>query len=1096
MNESITSPVAIVERHGAKPSNEIEDSYVVTPMQEAMLFQSLFAPEAGMYIRQMVYSLRESVNLSALKRAWQTVVQRHGIVRTRLRWENLEIPIQEVLREVEVPFDSQDWRGASHAEQERRLEEYLALDRRQGFSLTEAPLMRLSLLRFGTADYRLIWTFHHVISDGRSDVLVSKEVFAHYEAFCEGRDLQLPEAPSYRNYGAWLRQQDTDRQESFWRRTLSGFNTPTHIAARTTSEDENNRDNGRAEKSLRLSLSLTAALQSLAQEHALTLNTLLQGVWALLLSRYTGEDEVVFGVVKAGRRSALAVRDAESVVGPFMNTLPMRVRVAPEMSVLEWLKELRAHWLSLRDCEQTPLQKIQAWSDLSHEVPLFDSVLMFERRLMNSALKAQINGWENRELRTIHARTNFPLTIAAYGEEELLVVFNYDPLEVQDTRVERMTGHMRQVLESIVNDPQQRLCDVSMLTRSEQHRLVVEWNQTKSDYPEDASIQELFERQAETTPDAIAVVFDKQRLTYGELNARANQLSHYLRDLGIRPGMLVGLMLNRSVEMFIALLAVLKSGAAYLPLDPDYPSERLSFMLSDADVQLLLTEQHLVETDLTFDVRKVHLAEALRECELRSTDDPGLSCSKQIAYALYTSGSTGRPKAVLCQHSGVINLMTSIQRSHPISVGDKCSLWASSSFDASVYEEFSALLFGGALHIVPDRCRVETAKFIEWLRVEQIQSAYIPPFMLSELAEWLAQDGNILSLLRLLTGVEPINEQILAAINLRLPSLTIINAYGPTEITVVATFLSFEPQNAGRQNASIGKPVANTQIYLLDKALRIVPEGTAGEIYVGGDGLAQGYLRRPALTAERFIPDPFADEPGRRLYKTGDIARYLPDGNLEFIGRIDHQVKLRGYRIELGEIEAMLKQFDEVNNAVVVVREKSGTGKHLVAYLAMPRREDLNLDSLRSYLRKHLPEYMVPSIFVVLDRLPLTPNDKVDRKALPAPDWERIQRDESHQGPRTDVEVALCGIWSNVLGLEAVGVHDTFFELGGHSLQLAQVVSKVRDAFQVELDIRKVFKLPTVAGLAVMIEEELVKEVEELSDEEVEFLLKDQNAIL
>jgi amino acid adenylation domain-containing protein len=1074
---------------------KIEDSYVLTPMQEAMLFQSLFAPHAGMYVRQMIFSMRESINLLALKRAWQAVIQRHGSLRTKLRWENLEVPVQEVLREVEVPFDSQDWRGASPAEQQRRLEQFLALDRRRGFSLTEAPLIRLALIRFGNEDYRLIWTFHHVISDGRSDVLVSKEVFAHYEAFCEGKELQLPDAPSYRNYGAGLRQQDTSLQESFWRRRLSGFTTPTYIAPRTTSEDAGNRDNGRAEKSLRLSQSDTTALEVLAQEHGLTLNTLLQGVWALLLSRYTEEDEVVFGVIKSCRRSALAVQDSDFVVGPFINTLPMRVRVAPQMSVLEWLKELRTQWTSLRDYDQTPLQNVQDWSELSHDVPLFDSIITFERRLMNSTLKAQVNGWDNRELRTIQARTNFPLTIAAYGEEELLVVFNYDPLELQDARVERMIGHMRQALESVLSDPRQRLSDVSILTAAEQHRLVVEWNQTKSNYLENASIHELFEQQAEATPNAIAVVFEKQRLTYAELNARANQLSHYLRDLGIRPGMLVGLMLNRSVELVAAILGVLKSGAAYLPLDRNYPPERLSFMLEDADVELLLTDQHLDERQLTPGLRTVQLDEAFKECESRSTSNLCLPFLKQVCYVLYTSGSTGRPKAVLCHHAGVVNLLTWAQRSHSVSPGDKCSFWTSASFDVSLYEQFSALLFGGELHIVPDQVRIDAAKFIEWLHDQKIQCAYVPPFMGQELAGWLAQDAHTLCLKTLQTGVEPINEQILAAIKLSNPQVAILNGYGPTETAIFSTFLRFDPQSASNQNASIGGPVDNTQIYLLDQSLRLVPEGTPGEIYIGGDGLAYGYFRRPDLTAERFIPDPYGPEPGRCLYKTGDIARYLPDGNIEFIGRIDHQVKLRGHRIELGEIEAILKQFEEVSEAAVVIREKGNEGKHLVAYLALRHRDKLDLDSLRSYLREHLPEYMVPHIFVVLDNLPLTPNSKVDRKALPAPDFERTSRSETLDEPRTEVEVALCGIWCHVLGLAAVGVQDRFFDLGGHSLQLAQVVSKVRDVFQVELDIRKVFKMPTVADLAAMIEDELVKEVEDLSDEEVEFLLKDQNEI-
>lgn len=1091
MNETTAIPSDTKGHGGAIRSAEVEDSYVLTPMQEGMLFHSVYEPQAGMYIRQMVYSLREGVNAGALRRAWQAVMRRHQILRTSLRWENLETPVQEVWREVMVPFESQDWQALSPTEQRRRLEEHLACDRRRGFDLTAAPLMRLLLLRFGTEDYRLIWTFHHILSDGRSDVLVSKEVFEHYEAFCEGRELQLPEAPSYRNHGAWLRQQDTAAFESFWRRTLSGFTTPTYVGTRPAAEDLCDRDEGRAEKTLRLPSPLTAALHLLAHERGLTLNAILQGAWALLLSRYTGEADVVFGVVRACRRSALGVPDSENVVGPFVNSLPMRVRVSPEMPVSEWLGQLRGQWLVLRDYEQTPLQKVQEWSDLPHGAQLFDSVIGYERRSMNSTLGAQVKGWETRELRTIQARTNFPLTIAVYGEAELLVVFNYDPLHLTGDAVERMIGHMRRVLESILSAPEQPLRRMEMLTASERRRLLIEWNQTQNSYPREAALQQLFERQVERTPDAIALVCGGERLTYAELNARANRLAHHLRDLGVRPGALVGLMLSRSTDMVVAFLGALKSGAAYLPLDPDYPSERLSFMLRDARAELLLTEEQFAEGRARDGVRTIYLDTQRAQWESSSAENLRLPFVNETAYVLYTSGSTGSPKAVVCRHAGVINILTSLERADPLSPGERCSLWTGQSFDVSVYEEFTSLLFGGELHIVPDTVRVETAKFIEWLRAEQIQCAYVPPFMLGELAEWLGCDDHTLSLCRLLTGVELINELTLASIRQSLPNVTILNCYGPTETTICSTFIRFEPQQAQNKNASIGRPADNTQVYLLDGGLTLVPEGAAGEVYIGGDGLAQGYLRRPALTAGKFIPDPFGGEPGRRLYKTGDLARYLPDGNIEFVGRIDKQVKLRGFRIELGEIESALKQLEEVSDVAVLLWEDGSGGKYLVAYVVARQPQGLTTESLRNHLREHLPEYMVPSVFVVLERLPLTPNHKVDRKALPPPDLEAAREGESYQAPRTEIEEVLCAIWCGVLGRQAVSVHDKFFELGGHSLQVAQVASKAREAFQLELDIRKFFNLPTVADQAVMVEEEMLKEVEGLSDEEVECLVRD-----
>ena len=1041
-----------------------EDSYPLSPMQQGMLFHSLYAPQSGMYVQQAICGLHEDLQIAAFERAWQRIVARHPVLRTRFRWDDGAEPCQEVQREVSLPWEYHDWHGVSAGQQDNRLEAFLEADRRHGFVLTEAPLMRLALFRVAEADYQLVWTSHHALLDGRSRLVLLKELFALYEAFCRGRDLQLQPPRPYRDYIEWLRQQDLSAAESFWRRRLSGFPAPTPLGVDRARETQPGEE-GYGKQGVQLSETLTSALRSLAQHHHLTPNTLLQGAWALLLSRYSGEEEVVFGVTRAWHRSAL--EGAESMVGLFINTLPMRVRVSPEGSLLPWLKELRAQWKALRNYEHTPLVTVQGWSEIPPGQPLFASLVVFENYLLDSALRAQGGSWENRDFRLL-GPTNYPLTVTGYLAPELLVEIAYERRRFNDASITRMLGHLQTLLQAMVADPEQRLSDLSLLTDQEGQQLLVEWNDTAADYPQDQCIHQLFEAQVEQTPEAVAVVFAPEQLTYRELNRRANQLAHHLRALGVGPEVLVGLCVERSTELVVGLLGILKAGGTYVPLDPAYPQERLAFMLKDTHVPVLLTQGRHLEGLPEHGAKAVCLDTDWKAIALESEENLVTTVTAEnLAYVTYTSGSTGTPKGVAIPHRGVARLLFGVDYVH-LGATETFLQLAPLSFDASTFEVWGALLHGARLALFPER--ILTSKELGRLIQQQgVSTLWLTASLFNTLIDEAPQ--ALSGVRQLITGGEALSVAHVQRALALLPATQIINGYGPTESTTFACCYHV-PKRLDKTVSSIplGRPIANTEVYLLDRSLCPVPVGVPGELYIGGAGLARGYLNRPELTAEKFIPHPFSAKPGARLYRTGDLVRYLSDGNIEFLGRLDSQVKLRGFRIELGEVEAALGQYPAVRDSVVLPREDVPGEKRLVAYV-VPHQEHIStVTELHSFLQAKLPAYMVPSAFVLLDALPLMPSGKVDRRALPAPDQVRPELGEAFIAPRTPVEEVLAGIWADVLRLEQVGIHDNFFELGGHSLIAMQIMSRVCRTFQVELPLRTLFATPTVAGLAAGLE--------------------------
>ena len=1054
--------VELDERHLKELARggRIEDIYPLTPTQQGMLFHSLSEPASGVYTTQLVCELKGRLDEEAFQAAWQVVVRRQQSLRADFAWEVGAEPVQVVRRAVEVKLRREDWRSHSREVQEELLEEYLRRDRAQGFDLRCAPLMRLALFRRSGEGYVFVLSNHHLLMDGWSLSIVLKEVFALYDADCEGRALRLKELRPFRDYVAWLRQQDQDEAEAFWRGALEGFTSPTPLGVESGRADLSAQGRGYAEESLRLSEASTAALQALARQHQLTLSTLVQGAWALLLSRYSGEQDIVFGVTSSGRPADLT--GSEAMVGLFINTLPVRVRVPSGQSLISWLKDFQGRLVELRQYEYSSLMQVQEWSEVRRGSALFESIFVFENYPVDVAILERHERLDVAGLRSVE-QTNYPLTIAAVPGAELALHVGYKTARFDAATVRRMLRHLETLLKGIIARPHRRVSELSLLTAVERDRLIREWNETQADFPQ-LCLHELFERQAAATPDAVALIFEGERLSYQELNRRANKLAHYLRTLGVSRGALVGICLERGAEMIVGLLGILKAGGAYLPLDPEYPKERLAFMLADAQVTVVLTTERLLENLPEHGANVVRLDAERESISRQSGANPrGLASGEDLAYVIYTSGSTGRPKGVMVCHRSVCNHMQWIAREFPLDESDRMLLKYSISFDPAVEEIFHPLITGAGLVIASPGGQYNIGYLVELMCEQRVTAIDVVPTMLKAFIEDERIKG-CRSLRRVTCGGEVLSAGLKDRVYGLLGEVELVNMYGPTEATITATYYKCRP-GKDEQVVAIGRPVANTRVYILDGNLEPVPAGVTGEICIGGDGLAWGYLNQSRLTAEKFIPNPFSAEAGARLYKTGDSGRYSADGTIEYVGRVDRQVKVRGFRIELGEVEARLRKHGAVTEAVVVAREEAGGDKRLVAYVVSDREEAVTPGELRGYLKEELPEHMLPAAIVLLDALPLTASGKVNLRALPAP--EEIKPEEDHIEPRTPVEKELARIWVEVLGLERVGITDNFFELGGDSILSIQIVARARDA-GLSFTPKQLFQHQTISELAAI----------------------------
>ncbi len=1044
--------------------SDIEESYGLSSLQAGMLFNHLYLHSPGVDFMQAVITLREVVRPDLLEKAWQEVIDQHAVLRTSFEWENVPDPVQHVHRSACIRIECEDLRNLTRSAQEEALQQYQLQNSRRGFDFTRPPLIRLKLFQLADSLYTLIWSYHHIIIDGRSLALILQEVFQRYDAYVAGREVRLEPARQYREFVGRAKQPDLPSAEQFWQEKLKGFTAATSLPK--DKQKGSGADDLYPYREIHLSEEVTARLNALAAAQNITLNTIVQAVWALLLSRYSGDTDVVFGASKTVRH---AVPDGKSIVGLMLSTLPVRVRVDEKASISSWLESVREEWLSYRGFEHTPLTLIQRASELLPGARPFETLLMFEHDHYANYFD-QLSGGKNRSLSLCYSNPGYPLTLLAFGGHRIQLVICYDSGEFIEAAIDRMLGHLGTLLQGIAANPHQPVGKLEILTASER-QLISGWNETLCAYPA-MCVHEVFEQQAERAPNAVAIIAESEHITYAELNRRANQLARHLQSKGVKPGALVGICLHRSVNMVLAVLATLKTGAAYVPLDPEYPRERINFMLQDAGVRILLSERALAD-DLRLDHAKtMYLDELWPSIETLPGDNTDSRATPDdLVYVIYTSGSTGKPKGVCLPHRALSNLLYWQLENSKAGLGTRTLQFTSLSFDVSFQEIFATWCSGGTLVLISESLRRDSIELLRLMREENVQRLFLPFVALQSLGEVAEDESQLPDLREVITAGEQlqITPQIQRFFE-RLPNCTLHNHYGPSESHVVTAFTLQGHPRTWPALPPIGRPIANTQIYLLDAQLRPVPVGVNGELYVGGTALATGYLHRPELTRERFVSTALSAESEARLYRTGDLARYLPNGDIECLGRIDNQVKVRGHRIELGEIEAVLRQHPGVRDAAVAV---TGTqaGKRLAGYVVPvdTAAEDTGLFSeIRAYLKQTLPEYMVPTAFARIEALPLTPSGKINRRALPEIGETQAQP-TGYVAPRTPDEAALAAIWTEVLKVEHIGVRDNFFEFG-HSLQATQVMSRIRRKLNADVPLRVLFENPTIESLAQAVE--------------------------
>ncbi len=1037
---------------------DVESIYPLSPLQQGLLFHSLSEPDSGMYFNQTAMPLSGKLNAGAFCSAWQQAVDRHPILRTFFVWEGVPSPVQVVRKQAQMPLEFLDWRDQDAAAQEQSLTSLRREDLRRGFVLSQAPLMRASMIQLAEQEYCFFWSFHHILMDGWSMFEVLAQVFKAYDAQCAGDSYTPRESRPYRDHIVWLNQQSVPAAKSFWSKNLSGFSAPTPLLDDPATARIEHGQDGFAAEIVHLDEDTSSALQSFASTHHITLNTLLQGAWALLLSRYSGEDDVLFGAVVSGRPPTL--EGVESMVGLFINTLPVRVQTPGAEPVLDWLKRVQAEQAELREFEYSPLIDIQGWSDVPRESALFESIFLFENYKKDAPIEELCKGLRIGDVQWFE-RHNFPLAALAIPGENFMLRLIYQTDRYAQATIQRMLGHWRTLLEGIVADAEQAISSVPMLTARERQQLIIDWNQTRTEYPREACIHHLFEERAEHTPDAPAVLWRDEVVSYSELNTRANRLAWHLKRLGVGPEVIVGLCLNRTPDMIVSLLATLKAGGAYMSLDPSYPAPRLQHMLQDSRASVLLTTRQLSDGLPDREALTVCLDEDVESIAAEREANPphDLQRAEQLAYVIYTSGSTGLPKGTLIPHRAVVRLVRNTDFAH-FGPDEVMLQFATVSFDASTLELWGSLLNGAQLVLFPS-LRASIEELGDVIARHEVTTLWLTAGLFHSMIDEAPE--QLRGLRQLIAGGDVLSVSHVKQALTELEGCTVINGYGPTENTTFTCCHPMTDPGGLGKTIPIGRPIANTTVYILDEFMQPVPIGVEGDLYTGGDGLAREYLRQPELTQARFVSDPFQPEGSARLYQTGDRARYLDNGTIEFFGRRDSQVKLRGYRIELAEIETVLCREPSVREAIVTAREDTPGDQRLVAYVV---GHDLETDALRESLRSQLPDYMVPSYFVAMDSLPLTSNGKVDRSALPAPESSSTESTAHYAPPRGELEESLAAIWQDVLKVDRVGVSDNFFDLGGHSLSLIRVHAAVQKHLGRKIPMVEMFQFPTVSSLA------------------------------
>jgi amino acid adenylation domain-containing protein len=1055
----------ICVRERTQLPSDIEDAYPLTALQAGMIFHSEYKPESSIYHDVTSRHIRVTFNEQILRAAVQDLADRHPILRTSFDLSNFSEMLQLVHRTVSIPLEVEDLRHLSTTEQKIAFDTWFEAEKTKHFDWTCPPLLRFYVHRYTDETFQLTLSFHHAIFDGWSLASFRTELWQRYLFLLNQETLAFdpPPAIAFRDFVA-LERLALESQEcrQYWIEKLSDINItkiPRWSQAYRSPQVEQS-----GEMEVSISPEVSDGLKQLARAAGVPLKSVLLAAHLKVLSVLGNQQDVVTGVVSNGRPEE---SDGERVLGLFLNTLPFRLNLlgGTWIELVQETFKAEREFLPFRRYPLAELHKILGGQSLFETAFNFVHFHVYQNIL-------GLAGLEELDRKTFQ-KTNFTF-LANFGldlvSSQVKLLLEYETSELCEEQVKAIGSYYAKTLAAMATQDSERYESYSLLSASEQHQLLFEWNDTQVDYPQDKCIHQLFEEQVERTPDAVALVFENQQLTYTELNTRANQLAHYLQALGVKPQVLVGLCVERSLDMVIGLLGILKAGGIYVPLDPRLPQERLSYMLNDSQVSVLLTQSQLITELPDREMHRVCLDTHWDIiCQESGANLITKANPKNLAYVIYTSGSTGKPKGVAMKHLSLTNLILWQLETAIVSQGAKTLQFAPVSFDVSFQEIFSTCCSGGTLVLLAEEVRRDVVALVHLLSKEAIARLFLPFVALQQLAEVAETSGLIPTSLReIITAGEQLRiTPPIASLLKKLTGCILHNHYGPSESHLVSVFTLTDFEKSYPILPPIGRPIANTQIYLLDRFLQPVPIGVAGELYIGSRSLARCYLNQPELTAKKFIPNPFSPEEDARLYATGDLARYLPDGNIEYLGRIDHQVKIRGFRVELGEIEAVLAQHPEVREVVVTVREDQPGNKRLVAYI-VPHHKQLLVSELRRFLKQQLPDYMIPSAFMLLETLPLTPNGKVDRKALPVPDIA-ISSEVTFVAARDTLELQLTQIWENVLDTHPIGVQHNFFDLGGHSLLAVRLMAQIQQQFGKTLPLATLFKSPTIEQLASII---------------------------
>jgi surfactin family lipopeptide synthetase C len=1067
-------------------SKNVEAIYPLSPLQEGMLFHSIYAPDSGVYVTQACVTLHGALDVAGFKRAWADVAARHTILRTLFVWEGLPKPHQVVRKQIDLPWTELDWRSLPESEAAARLTDFLASDQTQGFALDQAPLMRFALLRVADDRYHFVWSHHHILMDGWSVPIVMQELLHFYG----GAGQPLPRPRPYQDYIRWLQKQEPSQAEAYWRRSLQGFATPTPLPASLTRPRQ---PHSFAEERFTLAAPITDGLQGLARQHRLTVNSFAQGAWALLLSRYSGEERVLFGAALASRPPELI--GIESMVGLFLNNLPVSVQLSPEAKLLDWLQSIQAAQVEREQYAHTPLVDIQGWSEMPRALPLFESHVAFESFPLGDVAE------DEQTLEVGQARvtsfTNSAIVVRVIPGDEMAVDLIYDAERFEAAAIHALGEQFVSLLTQFASRPEQTLADFSLLTPAAQQLLPDP--RLPLPRPIHSPITALFGRWAEELAEHPAIEWGEQSRSYAALYADARRIAQALIAAGMQKGDVVAVAGQRTYGVIAGMMGVLLSGGVLLTIAHDLPAERQRVMLREADARLLVAVGMDV-AGLAFPHPILEVEPETLQIESQAGADlpdlPALT-GDDPAYIFFTSGTTGVPKGVLGNHRGLAHFLHWQRESFGVQPTDRCAQLTGLSFDVVMRDIFMPLTSGATLCLPAALAVLEPQRLLAWLNEARITLLHTVPSLAHS---WLmqAEDYRNESLRWAFFAGEPLTDSL--ALNWRAHFLAceVANIYGPTE-TTLAKFWYHVPRQPLPGVQPVGWPLPQTQALVLDGQDRQCGVGEPGEITIRTPFRTNGYINAPEQNA-RFVPNPFTAEAGDLLYRTGDRGRYAADGRLEILGRVDDQVKIRGIRIELGEIKALLERHPAVQASVVVAVQGDENGmepgdKQIVAYVVPAQTAVTDYQTqkplsktLHSYLAEQLPEAMIPSAFVSLDEIPLTPNGKVDRRALPAPDSRAAsQPGDDFAPPSTEIEESIAAIWRKVLKRETVGIYDNFFAIGGHSLMATQVVGRLRREFDIKFSLHSFFDEPTIAALAELVEVQLLEQMDsELLEELLE----------